>query len=110
MEVELKYKYPKGDFLSGFSESDAEPCDYELECQRMVVRGVMFFDDNPSVYELILNENKLDVFDERLKEMIDFMLHPESGQTGGMVSHSVKHSFHAKKMGWDKYIEKITEP
>jgi hypothetical protein len=26
-----KYSYPKGDFLSGFSEDESNPCDYELE-------------------------------------------------------------------------------
>ena len=109
MEPNPNYKYPKGDFLSGFSESDAEPCDYELECQRMVVRGASFLDANQDIYDFILND-KPDVFHDKLKPLIDYMLHPESGQTGAMVSHCVKHSFFAKKLGWDKYIEDITKP
>ena len=105
------YKYPKGDFLSGFSESD-EPCSYELECQRMVIRGVEYLDQHPDLFEKI-KLGGVKVGDAIVRPMIDFMcLHEDSddesgGQTGAMVGHTVKHAFHAKKMGWDNYIEKI---
>lgn len=108
------YKYPIGDFLSGFSEDENNPCDYELECQRMVVRGVQYLDENPKLFESISN-NKIGAFDPNMKPMIDFMcknednLQDDMGQTGAMVSHTVKHAYHAKKMGWDKYIFKITK-
>lgn len=108
-----KYAYPVGDFISGFSEDDNNPCDYELECQRMVIRGVEYLDDNPEIAELV-DAGGIRVFDEVLVPMIDFMcLHedaPEksSGQTGAMVSASVRCSFFAKKKGWDYYINLIT--
>ena len=108
-----KYKYPKGDFLSGFSESE-EPCDYELECQRMVIRGVEYLDKHPDLFKII-NLGGVSVGSEIIRPMIDFMcLHEDNedesgGQTGAMVSHTVKIAFYAKKIGWDKYIEKITK-
>jgi len=41
---------PQRDFLSGFSEGD-EPCDYELECQRMVIRGVLYLDEHVNYFK-----------------------------------------------------------
>jgi len=102
------YKYPIGDFLSGFSEDENNPCSYELECQRMVIRGVQYLDDNPNLFNFISN-NKVGVYDKRMEDMIKYMCYPESGQTGAMVGHTVKVAYHAKKMGWDNYIKKITE-
>ena len=102
------YKYPVGDFLSGFSEDSNNPCDYELECQRMVIRGVQYLDENPDVFELISNI-PVKTSDKIVKPMIDFMCYPEDGQTGAMIDHTVKVAYHAKKMGWDEYIRKITE-
>jgi hypothetical protein len=108
------YAYPVGDFLSGFSDDLKNPCDYELECQRMVIRGVQYLDDNEELFALI-TMFKLRVNDDRLKPMIEYMcLHedkPEEsqGQTGAMVTHTTKVAYHAKKMGWENYIEMITE-
>ena len=102
------YKYPVGDFLSGFSEDENNPCDYELECQRMVIRGVQYLDKHPNLVKKIADE-KLDVFDDALKGMTDFMIEGEDGQTGAMVSQSVRHAYYAKKAGWDNYIKTITE-
>lgn len=102
------YKYPVGDFLSGFSEDQNNPCDYELECQRMTIRGVQYLDEHPELVKKIANE-KLGVYDEPLKEMIDFMLEGNDGQTGAMVAQSVQHAYCAKKVGWDNYIKTITE-
>jgi len=99
-----KYEFPKGDFLSGFSENDQEPCEYELECQRMVIRGVEYLDQNQYIFEKICGGG-VGVYDTALELMISYMLEPESGQTGAMVSHAVKHSYYAKIIGWDKYIE-----
>ena len=99
-----KYEFPKGDFLSGFSENDQEPCEYELECQRMVIRGVEYLDQNQHIFEKI-SGGGVGVYDTALEPMISYMLEPESGQSGAMVGHSVKHSYYAKKIGWDKYIE-----
>lgn len=102
------YAYPVGDFLSGFSDDPKNPCSYELECQRMVIRGVQYLDENPTLFDTISN-NKVGVYDDCMKDMITFMCHPEDGQTGAMVGHTVKVAYHAKKMGWDEYIKKITE-
>lgn len=102
------YKYPVGDFLSGFSEDQNNPCDYELECQRMVIRGVQYLDENPLLFDYLLKE-QTNAFNSRLKGMIDFMTEGEGGQTGAMVSHSVNHAYYAKKMGWDEYIKNITK-
>jgi hypothetical protein len=106
------YAYPVGDFLSGFSEDQNNPCEYELECQRMVIRGVQYLDDNQSFVDLIRDE-KVGVWDERIKPLIEFMClnedNPEEsmGQTGAMVDHCVKIAFIAQKMGWEEYIEAI---
>jgi hypothetical protein len=110
---QLKYVYPVGDFLSGFSEDQNNPCDYELECQRMVIRGVEYFDQHPELFDLITT-TKVNAFDDVMKPMIDYMCsneeNPEEsdGQTGAMVAHTVKVAYHAKKMGWETYISKIT--
>ena len=109
-----QYAYPVGDFLSGFSEDENNPCEYELECQRMVIRGVEYLDNNQELVDRIANE-KLGPFDEPLKPMVDYMcLHEDSeqesfGQTGAMVDHTVRVAYIARKMGWDVYIQKITE-
>jgi hypothetical protein len=114
MEQKQEYKFPVGDFLSGFSDDEKNPCDYELECQRMVIRGVQYLDENPNIYDLIFNET-IGIRDERLRPMLDYMcLHEENpeesdGQTGAMVDHTVRHSFHAKNLGWNEYIKNITE-
>lgn len=113
MNKPTKYVYPVGDFISGFSEDDNNPCDYELECQRMVVRGVEYLDEHPEIAELV-DAGGVKVFDDVLKPMINYMcLHEEdpekSGdQTGAMVSGAVRCSFFAKKKGWDYYINLIT--
>ena len=108
-----KYQYPVGDFLSGFSDDPSQPCSYELECQRMTIRGVMYFDEHPELIDYI-KKNKPSVFDDKLKPLIDFMVLDESlpeeeqrGQTGAMVSQSVGHAYQAKVLGWEKYIEII---
>lgn len=102
------YKYPVGDFLSGFSEDQNNPCDYELECQRMTIRGVQYLDEHPELVKKIANE-KLGIGDPALNEMTDFMIEGEDGQTGAMVAQSVKHAYYAKQAGWDNYIKTITE-
>lgn len=102
------YKYPVGDFLSGFSKDENNPCDYELECQRMVIRGVQYLDENPDLVKRIEDE-KLNPYDSALKGMTYFMTEGGDGQTGSMVSHSVRHAYHAKRMGWENYLKEITE-
>ena len=114
MKTTVKYKYPVGDFLSGFSDDENNPCDYELECQRMVIRGVQYLDDNQKLVDLVRNL-KVGVWDARVKPMINYIcLHedePEKsgGQTGAMVEHCVKIAFIAQKMGWEEYIQAITK-
>ena len=103
------YAYPVGDFLSGFSDDPKKPCDYELECQRMVIRGMQYFDQNPDLHERITRIDKLDVFDPMLQDLVAYMIEGEDGQTGAMVSHTVMHAYHAYRLGWDEYIKQITE-
>lgn len=113
MSVVKEYKYPIGDFLSGFSEDSQNPCDYELECQRMVIRGVQYLDNNPDIFDKI-SAGGVTSSSDIVKPMIQFMCanddNPEESdnQTGAMVHHTVKVAYHAKKIGWDNYIEKIT--
>lgn len=108
------YTYPVGDFLSGFSEDPANPNDYELECQRMVIRGVEYLDKNQELFDKI-GRDKLNVSSPELEPMINYMCLNEQneeesfGQTGAMVVQTVNHSYIAKKMGWNEYIKKITE-
>ena len=114
MKTAVQYKYPVGDFLSGLSDDENNPCDYELECQRMVIRGVQYLDDNLSFVNLIRDE-KVGVWDERIQPLIEFMCLNEDnteesmGQTGAMVDHCVKIAFVAQRMGWEEYIKAITE-
>jgi hypothetical protein len=114
METTIEYKYPVGDFLSGFSEDENNPCDYELECQRMVIRGVEYLDENPKIFDLI-SLGGITIGSPEIKPMINHMCsheeNPEEtdGQTGAMVEHTVKVAYAAKKMGWKTYIQKITE-
>jgi hypothetical protein len=79
----------------------------------MVIRGVQYLDEHKELFDLI-TIFKLVVSDDRLKPMIEYMcLHENNtkesqGQTGAMVAHTTKVAYHAKKMGWETYIEKIT--
>lgn len=114
METEKqKYAYPLGDFLSGFSEDEKNPCEYEIECQRMVIRGVEYLDEHQELFDEI-SKGGVGVSDKICEPMIDFMCsNPNSseesfGQTGAMVHHTVKHAYNAKKIGWDNYIQKLT--
>jgi hypothetical protein len=117
MEIKPKFKknyaYPVGDFLSGFSEDENNPCEYELECQRMVIRGVQYLDDNQKLVDLVRNL-KVGVWEEPIKPLIEYMcLHEDNpeesmGHTGAMVQHCVKIAFVAQRMGWEEYIKAIT--
>jgi hypothetical protein len=108
------YAYPVGDFLSGFSEDSKNPCGYELECQRMVIRGVQYLDDNQKIFDIV-DTGGVKLGDKILKPLIDYMClheddpHNSRGQSGAMVEHSVRIAFLAKKMGWETYIQKITK-
>lgn len=98
------YAFPIGDYLSGFSDDPKSPCDYELECQRMVIRGVQYFNEHPEVHKEITDKKSLTLFDPLFEDLIAFMLDGNDGQTGGMVSQCVLHSYHAYKLGWDEYV------
>jgi len=113
MNKPTNYAYPVGDFLSGFSDDPKNPCDYELECQRMVIRGVQYLDQHQELCDLV-DKGGVKWNDEVIKPLIDFMClnedNPEehNGQTGAMVAHCVRVVFPAKKMGWENYINKIS--
>lgn len=104
------YTYPIGDFLSGFSDDPQKPCDYELECQRMTIRGVQYFDKNPELHELITMKDQIEIWEPSLKPLKDYMTNGGSGQSGAMVIQSAVHAYHAYRLGWDKYIAEITNP
>ena len=104
------YTYPVGDFLSGFSEDPKKPCHYELECQRMTIRGVQYFEKNPELHELITIKGEIEIFDPQIKPLIDYMIYGKEGQTGAMVIQSAIHAYHAYKLGWDEYIKQIINP
>jgi hypothetical protein len=112
-QQKTNYVYPKGDFLSGFSEGDT-PCDYELECQRMVIRGVTYLDEHPELFQKI-SLGGMSISHPHIRPMIDYMCgehedaNEDGGQTGAMVDHTVRIAYAAKKIGWDNYIKKITE-
>ena len=113
MTKTTNYAYPVGDFLSGLSEDPKNPCGYELECQRMVSRGVEYLDENPNIAELV-DAGGVKVTDRVLKPMIKYMcLHEDNpkesvGQSGAMVDKAVRCAFFAKKKGWDYYIDLVT--
>lgn len=104
--------YPVGDFLSGFSEDSKNPCEYELECQRMTIRGYEYLVKHPKLADQI-KENGYTISAKELKPMIEYMcLNEENseesfGQTGAMVSHTVQHSYIAFRQGWAKYIQAL---
>jgi hypothetical protein len=106
-----KYQYPVGDFLSGFSDDESNPCEYEIECQKMVIRGVEYFDMHPELHELI-SKGGVGAFDEVVQPLIKHMCTDENGKdngaTGAMVEHTAKHAYYAYKIGWDEYIKKMT--
>lgn len=104
------YTYPVGDFLSGFSDDPQKPCDYELECQRMTIRGVQYFDENPELHELITIREEIVLGDPSFKPLKDYMIAGGFGQSGAMVIQSAVHAYHAYRLGWDKYIAEITKP
>jgi hypothetical protein len=111
--MQKNYAYPVGDFLSGFSDDENNPCDYELECQRMVIRGVQYLDEHKELVDLV-RTIKIRFGDEMIKPLIEFMcLHEDNpeesmGQTGIQLDHCVRVAFIAQKMGWEEYIEAIT--
>lgn len=106
------YTYPVGDFLSGFSDDPKNPCSYELECQRMVIRGMQYFDENPELHQLITTKGEIEIWEPSLKPLKDYMIAGGfgHGQTSAMVIQSAVHAYHAYWLGWDKYIAEITKP
>lgn len=100
-----KYFYPKGDFMSGFSEGD-EICDYELACQTMVVRGMNYIDEHPEM-KVILMKTKY-CFSKEISQLIDVMAYGIQ-PSGAMVGITTTHLYYAQKNGWEKYITEITK-
>lgn len=100
-----KYIYPKGDFLSGFSETDDNPCEYEIACQTLVIRGMDYIDANPTMKEKLLSVKS--AYDSPIKPLIEYMADFDNGLTGAMVSHAVQHLIYPVKFGWGNYIEKL---
>lgn len=100
-----KYFYPKGDFMSGFSEGD-EICDYELACQTMVVRGMNYIDEHPDMKEILLSTKSC--FDPKISQLTDCMCYAID-PSGAMVGITTTHLYYAQKNGWEKYIEEITK-
>jgi hypothetical protein len=105
-----KYKYAEGAReISGFGGG------YEEACRNMVIRGMEWFDENPSaspkfkqyqnVFGIINEENP------EAKSLTDTMLEVVGCDcTGAMMQASVNHVMYAAKNGWEKYMEEMTKP
>ncbi len=100
-----KYVYPKGDFMSGFSEGD-EICDYELACQTMVVRGMNYIDEHPDMKHILMESKSC--YDKKIVELTNAMTYGIE-PSGAMMGVTTNHLFYAQKHGWDKYIKQITK-
>jgi hypothetical protein len=104
--MKQNYVYPKGDFMSGFSEGD-EICDYEIACQTMVIRGMNYIDEHPEM-KFILIKTK-EYTDKQIMELMNAMTYGIE-PSGAMVGVATTHLYYAQKHGWEKYLEKITKP
>lgn len=100
------YVYPKGDFLSGFSETQ-EPCEYELACQNLVIRGMQYLDANPEKVSALLMAKAS--FDTNITEICDYMTADSNSYSGMQVSQAIIHLRQIKKMGWtwEQYIQEL---
>jgi hypothetical protein len=101
-----KYVYPKGDFMSGFSEGD-EICEYEIACQTMVVRGMNYIYEHPEIKEILMETR--DCYDKKISHLLDAMTYGIE-PSGAMVGVCTTHLYYAQKHGWEKYLEEITKP
>jgi hypothetical protein len=100
------YKYPPGDFISGFGGG------YEQTCQNMVIAGLEWWDANPkadpkfkgfaNVFGLIVDEN--DDAKALSKALSDAAL---GDCTGAMHQAAVSHVFYAHAHGWPDYVREI---
>lgn len=95
------YVYPKGDFISGFSIENNYPCSYELCCQKMVITGMIFIDNNPEFIEKL--KYCKSVYDVDIKPLVDEMAKGNDA-TGAMMSATLSHLIYAVKNGWSNYI------
>jgi hypothetical protein len=105
-----KYKFVEGcREISGFGGG------YEDMCRKMVIRGMEWFDENPSANPKFKQyENVFGIINEEnpaAKSLTDAMLEASANDcTAGMMQASVNHTLFAAKNGWEKYIEEMTKP
>ena len=103
----MKYKYPKGvDVISGMGGG------YEATCQKMVIAGVEWCDNNKdknptfkqykNIYGITADENK------DMEELQNVMLKASGNDcTGAMMQATTNHVLYIKKNGWDKYLKEV---
>lgn len=105
----LKYTYTEQcKEISGFGGK------YEKACRKMVISGMLWFDENPSanpkfhsyknVYSIICEDNP------EAKSLTDTMAEAiENDCTGAMMQAAVSHVLYALKHGWDEYIKMMEQ-
>jgi hypothetical protein len=103
MEKE-KYVFPNGEFFYTNRR-------FELICQKMVIRGMNYLDDNPEMKDLVMNCKK-DVSGDftKQKELVKLCDFIKRGleASNNMVKIATINIVRALYSdGWDKYIEKI---
>ena len=100
-----KYLYPKEvDVISGFGSG------YEDTCQKMVIRGMKWFDAHPKADpQFHGNKNIYGIITEDNQDAKDLTKTIMKGldATGAMHQACMSHIFYAHKNGWKKYLEEV---
>lgn len=106
--MERQYTKEMGE-ISGFGGG------YEEACRNMVLAGLQWLDEHPGadpqfhgykgIYGLISEDN------DDAKQISAAMVEAsgESGCTGAMHQATVGHVLHIKEVGWEKYVEEMSE-
>ncbi|MDR1718021.1 MAG: hypothetical protein LBS20_19465 [Prevotella sp.] len=103
----LKYSYTNNcREISGFGGG------YEEACRKMVISGMLWFDENPSanpkfhtyknVYGIVSEDNP------KAESLTDTMAKSVGNNcTGAMMQAAVSHVLFAAKHGWEEYIKEM---
>ena len=95
-------------FEEGMAEISGFGGGYEAACQRMIVAGMKWFDENPdadphfrgyeNVYGIICDEN------EDAKALSKAVMGAVEDCTGAMHQATIGHILRAHQRGWDAYV------
>lgn len=108
-----KYVFPKRDFFTQLSIDENEPCQKELECQEMIIRGVKYLDLRPNLLKIKLEEDP-ELYKKEIMRLAKNMMQALSSfdernsQDIMFVGYATKLATQAKEIGWDKFIEYIS--